>query len=79
MRACLRPGDALTPRRKCLNRAAFNFHGGSPAFNSNIMFPPPTMKQCGGGKSTQKTAAYRAQNTRHTAVRLGQSIKNEKN
>ena len=79
IRACLRPGDALTPRRKCSNRAASNFNNRSPAFNFDRMFPIPSATQCGDERSMQKTAVCRARSTHHTAVRLGQPIKNEKN
>ena len=79
IRACLRPGNALTPRRKCSNRAASNFNNRSPALNFDTMFPIPSATQCGDEKSTQKTAVCRARSTHHTAVRLGQPIKNEKN
>ena len=79
IRACLRPGNALTPRRKCSNRAASNFNNRSPALNFDTMFPIPSATQCGDERSTQKTAVCRARSTHHTAVRLGQPIKNEKN
>ena len=79
IRACLRPGNALTPRRKCSNRAASNFNNRSPALNFDTMFPIPSATQCGDERSTQKTAVCRARSTHHTAVRQGQPIKNEKN
>ena len=79
IRACLRPGNALTPRRKCSNRAASNFNNRSPALNFDTMFPIPSATQCGDEKNTQKTAVCRARSTHHTAAKLGQPIKKEKN
>ena len=79
IRACLRPGNALTPRRKCSNRAASNFNSRSPAHGFDVMFPISSAMQCGDEKNTQKTAVCRARSTHHTAAKLGQPIKKEKN